>query len=54
MAERKVTDEQVLEALKTMSVSETARHFEMNVRRQSWLCMGISPRCTLRPGCQTS
>lgn len=32
MAERKVTDEQVLEALKTMSVSETARHFDMNVR----------------------
>jgi len=32
MAERKVTDEQIIEALATKSVSETAKHFGMNVR----------------------
>jgi hypothetical protein len=32
MAERKVTDEQIVEALTTMSVAETARHFGMNIR----------------------
>jgi hypothetical protein len=32
MAERKVTDEQIVEALATKSVAETAKHFGMNVR----------------------
>lgn len=32
MAERKVTDEQIIEALATMSIAETARHFGMNAR----------------------
>lgn len=32
MAERKVTDEQLIEAFKTMSVSKVAKHFDMDIR----------------------